>query len=57
MICARCKHPEAKHCKGNIEHFYTYKGSREVATTCVGRHCLNPLCSCVAFVAPESRAA
>lgn len=53
MICARCDHPIERHCKGLVTHVDAYKGNREVVTVCVGRHCLNPLCSCVDFVEPK----
>lgn len=52
MNCERCEHPEKKHCPGKIVHVGSYKGNREYVVTCVGRHCLNPLCSCVDFVEP-----
>lgn len=57
MNCARCDHKESDHCKGNVEHVHGYKSNKEYAITCVGRHCKQTLCSCVAFVKPEENAA
>jgi hypothetical protein len=51
--CARCHCPEAKHCKGGIVHVGGYKPSQEYVTTCVSRHCLTVLCSCVDYIAPD----
>lgn len=58
MICQRCEHDEKRHCKGKVEHVSQYKGAsvNEVKRTCVSRHCLNPLCSCVDFVPPKDEA-
>lgn len=58
MNCARCDHPESRHCKGGVKHVSQYKGAsvNEVIRTCVSRHCLNPLCSCVDFVEPKYEA-
>lgn len=54
MNCSRCDHPDSRHCKGEITHVSQYKGASvcEVVRVCVSRHCLNPLCSCVDFIAP-----
>lgn len=56
MICQRCEHTEADHCKGGVEHFDHKEESRMMRlqdrrkkTPCAVRHCLQPLCSCVDF--------
>jgi hypothetical protein len=56
MDCERCGHPTERHCKGGVQHVSQYKGAsvNEVKRICVGRHCLNPLCSCVDFVEPNT---
>lgn len=52
MKCARCDCDEKAHCKGNVVHVGHYKSDREYVVTCVSRHCLNPMCSCVDFIEP-----
>lgn len=59
MLCARCDHDLKKHCPGNQQHSDYKEESRLIEVQyrkgthiCHVRHCLNPLCSCVDFVAP-----
>lgn len=57
MKCERCDHPEADHCKGGKTHQEWKESQRQWVVTrftvCVSRHCDQPVCSCVDFVAPE----
>jgi hypothetical protein len=55
IICARCGHTRAKHCKGNQTHV-AMKDDRgqglehQRTVVCKGQHCEQPICSCVSFI-------
>jgi hypothetical protein len=46
-VCGHCGHKTARHCKGGETHS-DWRGPG--VTTCVGRHCMEPLCCCVECV-------
>ena len=55
MDCACCTHPEKSHCKSGVAHS-TYKDQARMTptptlTTCVSRHCTEPICSCLDYAA------
>lgn len=50
-----CGHTRAEHCKGGQVHvYYKVKQNQRALphelTTCEAPHCLQPLCTCIAFV-------
>jgi hypothetical protein len=55
--CSYCNHLLSTHCKGGVPHT-NYKedshmlavADRRATAICAGKHCLNPLCDCPAFV-------
>lgn len=64
MNCARCDHQESDHCKGGDLHSCHKEDVRMIpikyrvgSVICASRHCLQPLCSCIAFIEPKQEAA
>lgn len=50
LVCPTCEHAETRHCSGGKQHSAWRTGNggpSGTSTTCVTRHCMEPLCSCV----------
>jgi len=59
MKCEFCNHEDKDHCKGGELHSDHKEDARMVeikyrkgSRVCVSRHCDQPLCCCLAFIAP-----
>jgi len=51
--CEKCQHMLSRHCKAFQRHLFYKDELRQVrfprTFICRGRHCMEPLCSCVDF--------